>query len=182
MCVIQATGHADMVRDSLEPVPDLSPSRARRDLALLMPGEIAGVLALVTFGTTKHFRETLYRTFVPRQWQRRQHRATAQVDVESTGISGSAYERAMTPVPWPLVGTGGGGGGERENGAGKALMASEGGGGGGALGHRFGDRGSWTRGVRGLPAPSVPLQDLRSPIFRDSVWRESTLSSIPEYM
>lgn len=163
-----------MVRDSLEPVPDLSPSRARRDLALLMPGEIAGVLALVTFGTTKHFRETLYRTFVPKRWQRQP--APAHVDVER-GISGSSFGSAMTPVPWPV----GAGGGRGEN-SGKALMANEGGGGGGgALGHRFGDRGSWTRGVRGLPAPSVPLQDLRSPIFRDSVWRDSTLSSIPEY-
>lgn len=184
MCIIQATGHADMVRDSLEPVPDLSPGRARRDLALLMPGEISGVLALVTFGTTKHFRETLYRTFVPKRWQRAAAAPEPVMDEEFKG-GGSAYARAMTPMP-PL---------------GHAAPASARGNPswlqsihkegtehhdddlGGALGHRFGDRGSWTRGVQGLPAPGVPLHDLKSPVFRDSVWREgTTLSPVPEYV
>lgn len=150
--IIQATGHSDILRDSEASTPDLSAFRAKRNFVLLAPGEISGVLALVTFGTTEHFREIMYRTFVPKRWQR----AEQPQDVERGGDC--SFVSAMTaPAAAPVV--------------------SE----GGALGCRFGDRGSWTRGVKGL-APSVPLQDLRSPIFRDSVWRESTLSSIPEYM
>lgn len=178
-----------MVRDSLEPVPDLSPGRARRDLALLMPGEISGVLALVTFGTTKHFRETLYRTFVPTRWQRAAAAPEPVMDEEFKG-GGSAYARAMTPMPplgaWaPASLTPGGG---RDPSWLQSINSKEGGTGhhddlGWALGHRFGDRGSWTRGVQGLPAPGVPLHDLKSPVFRDSVWREgTTLSPVPEYV
>lgn len=170
ICVIQATGHADILHDSRAAAPDLSAFRAKRNLTLLMPGEIAGPLALVTFGTTKHFRDTLSRTFVPKRW-----RTPADADVAGQGtINGSicpsfASAAPMTAPMASKVGVGGGAGG-------------------GALGRRFGDRGSWTRGVRGLGStPSVhcmpvPLQDLRSPMFRDSVWRESTLSSIPEYV
>lgn len=151
--VVQATGHANVLHDSLAPAPDLGTYRAKKNLLMLMPGEIAGVLALVTFGTTKHFRDTMYRTFVPKRWQR----AEQPRDVEGGTVGGVSFISAMTA---PAAVT----------------VVSE----GGALGRRFGDRGSWTRGVTGI-VRSVPLQDLRSPIFRDSVWRESTLSSIPEY-
>lgn len=153
-----------MLHDSLAPAPDLSAYRAKRNLVLMMPGEITGVLALVTFGTTKHFRETMYRTFVPKRWQRRNCNSPDN-DPEMLRGDGSSFVSAMT---MPLAAAA----------AAKNQKALEEA--GGVLGGRFGDRGSWTRGVRGL-APHVPLHDLRSPIFRDSVWRESTLSSIPEY-
>lgn len=58
-----------MEADASRDTPDLSAERARRDFALLMPGAVASVLAFVTFGTTQQFRQTMYRTFVPRRWR-----------------------------------------------------------------------------------------------------------------
>lgn len=156
--VIQATGYQDTLHDSLAPAPDLGVFRAKRNLTLMMPGEVSGVLALVTFGTTKHFRETMYRTFVPKRWQR------AQASPGAAGKDGLEFP-SLASTHLNLVVPGGG----MENG-------------GGALGRRFGERGSWTRGVRGINKV-IPLEDLQKPrpIGRDSVWRESTLSSIAEY-
>lgn len=153
--LIQTTGHTDMKHDSLATGPDLSAFRATRNLALLMPGEITGVLALVTFGTTKHFRDIIYRTFVPKRWQRTQQLPDPERGPNSSFVSAVTMPLAHAAATHKIIDDG-------------------------PLGRRFGDRGSWTRGVKGL-APSVPLHDMRSPIFRDSVWRESTLSTIHEH-
>ncbi|KUI61950.1 hypothetical protein VP1G_09094 [Cytospora mali] len=106
--IVQITGHADMVADASRSTPDLSPERARRDFALLMPGAIASVLAFVTFGTTQQFRQTMYRTFVPKQWQQKEEehvagftRAPPRLDIAVTSAEHSEqeHERGGDPDP-----------------------------------------------------------------------------------
>lgn len=52
--------------ESLGSSPDLSVERAKLDFMLFIPGVSASLLTFVVFGTTKPFRETLKRTFIPR--------------------------------------------------------------------------------------------------------------------
>lgn len=95
--IVQLTGHTDMEADAARDAPDFSAERARRDFALLMPGAIASVLAFVTFGTTQQFRNTMYRAFIPKRWQRKEDssgvsRAPPRLDVALTSAEHSDHE------------------------------------------------------------------------------------------
>ncbi|ROW00577.1 hypothetical protein VSDG_03191 [Cytospora chrysosperma] len=95
--IVQLTGHTDMEADAARDAPDFSAERARRDLALLMPGAIASVLAFVTFGTTQQFRNIMYRAFIPKRWQRKEDssgvsRAPPRLDVAVTSAEHSDHE------------------------------------------------------------------------------------------
>ncbi|KAI1497283.1 hypothetical protein F5X99DRAFT_423639 [Biscogniauxia marginata] len=54
--------------------PDLSPARARQTLYLFIPGNTPGVALFIVFGTTTAFRRHMYKTLVPRRWQKQQRR------------------------------------------------------------------------------------------------------------
>ncbi|KAI1340038.1 hypothetical protein F5Y15DRAFT_381222 [Xylariaceae sp. FL0016] len=54
--------------------PDLSPGLARIDFFNFMPGVSASLLVFVVFGTTRTFRNTMYITFVPKWFQRKEKR------------------------------------------------------------------------------------------------------------
>ncbi|KAF3765336.1 hypothetical protein M406DRAFT_329250 [Cryphonectria parasitica EP155] len=69
--IIQITGQKSIDAEAARLLPDLSTSHAKSIFALFIPSAFASLLALFTFGTTKHFRDTIYRTFVPKRWQRR---------------------------------------------------------------------------------------------------------------
>ncbi|KAI1079533.1 hypothetical protein F5B20DRAFT_167787 [Whalleya microplaca] len=68
--LFQLASSQNIARDSLSDEPDLSASRAHRVSVLFMPGVTPGLLAFVVFGTTKPFREYMYKTFVPKRFQR----------------------------------------------------------------------------------------------------------------
>lgn len=57
--------------DRFASAPDLRASRAVKTILLFMPGVTPGVFVFVIFGTTRLFRQHMYRTFVPRRWQDR---------------------------------------------------------------------------------------------------------------
>ncbi|KAI5920560.1 hypothetical protein F4810DRAFT_411921 [Camillea tinctor] len=52
--------------------PDLSSHRACQTLYLFIPGNTPGVALFIVFGTTTTFRHHMYKTFVPRRWQRQE--------------------------------------------------------------------------------------------------------------
>lgn len=114
------------------PPPDLSAAHAVRNLALLIPSAFPGALALFTFGTTKHFRDTMYRTFVPRRWRWRRGRG---------GPDGAQQQHGRGRETPPLGSAAGAAGGR-------------------GLGQRFADRGSWAAGVSANASGSIVLEDL----------------------
>ncbi|PSR92049.1 hypothetical protein BD289DRAFT_196596 [Coniella lustricola] len=77
--VIALTNRNTVLAQALDSAPNLSASHARAVFALFIPSAFASLLTLFTFGTTRHCRSIIYRTFVPRPWQK-------QVDTESTGV------------------------------------------------------------------------------------------------
>ncbi|KAI0594211.1 hypothetical protein F4775DRAFT_455580 [Biscogniauxia sp. FL1348] len=58
--------------DAQSASPDLSAARARQALFLFIPGNTPGVALFVVFGTTTAFRRHMYKTFVPRRWQKQE--------------------------------------------------------------------------------------------------------------
>ncbi|KAI0017538.1 hypothetical protein F4780DRAFT_591236 [Xylariomycetidae sp. FL0641] len=56
--------------DALADKPDLSAARAQSTTVLFLPGVSPSLLAFIVFGTTKPFREFMYRTFIPKRFQR----------------------------------------------------------------------------------------------------------------
>jgi hypothetical protein len=62
--------HNNRSLESIGFSPDLSVGKAKLDFLLFVPGVSASLLTFVVFGTTKPFRETIKRTFVPRWFTR----------------------------------------------------------------------------------------------------------------
>ncbi|KAK3688069.1 hypothetical protein B0T22DRAFT_360418, partial [Podospora appendiculata] len=55
--------------------PDLSPSKARTDFVLFVPGVSAGIFTYIVFGTTRTFREYLVKLVLPKRlWEKRELR------------------------------------------------------------------------------------------------------------
>ncbi|KAK8106107.1 hypothetical protein PG999_009466, partial [Apiospora kogelbergensis] len=67
--VFQITAQKNNNRDAAAKVPDTSAERAVSMMLFNIPGVTASLLAFVVFGTTRPFRERMYRTFVPRWFQ-----------------------------------------------------------------------------------------------------------------
>ncbi|KAI0602460.1 hypothetical protein F4775DRAFT_537336 [Biscogniauxia sp. FL1348] len=59
-------------REMLGDEPNLSTSRATTDFVLFMPGVSTGLVLFIVFGTTRTFRDKMYRTFIPKRFQRRE--------------------------------------------------------------------------------------------------------------
>ncbi|CAJ2512791.1 Uu.00g009100.m01.CDS01 [Anthostomella pinea] len=74
--------------------PDLSTSRAQKTAVLFLPGLTPPLLAFFVFGTTRTFRQYMYKTFVPIRFQRNmaQSSRSASVPYASRGPG------AFTPV------------------------------------------------------------------------------------
>lgn len=68
----QVTGLQQNKAGTIAPEPDFSASWAQRVVLLDMPGVTASLLAFVVFGTTQPFRKKMYKTFVPRRFQRQE--------------------------------------------------------------------------------------------------------------
>ncbi|KAI1659177.1 hypothetical protein F4813DRAFT_354093 [Daldinia decipiens] len=50
---------------------DLSKERAKNDFLLFMPGVSTSLLVFIVFGTTRTFRKAMYKTFVPKRFQKK---------------------------------------------------------------------------------------------------------------
>lgn len=62
-------------RENIPPQVDLSASRAFTDFVLFLPGPAEGLMAFVVFGTTRTFRDHVFRMITPKaMWERRQAR------------------------------------------------------------------------------------------------------------
>lgn len=153
--IIQMTGQSNMARVAAAASPDLSAPRAVENLVLLLPSAFPGALALFTFGTTKHFRDIMYRTFVPRRWRRRDLQRgretpplgptrTTTCDTTSA-TTGSTAATAAAATTAAAAGSSGSSPGAR--------AASR-------LGWRFADRGSWTAELSANAGESIMLEDV----------------------
>lgn len=133
--------------------PDLSASRAIKNAALLIPSAFASALGLFTFGTTSHFRDTMYKTFVPKRWQK-----PTTIINENTAIRSTS---SQSPSPAPSLveaSTDQHHHDDNDNAASGNIhtdAADD-----SVLGGRFSDRGSWIRGVRTSVSSAIPLDTL----------------------
>lgn len=169
-----------MQHTAISSAPDLSASRAIKNAALLIPSAFASALGLFTFGTTSHFRDTMYKTFVPKRWQRPEptHETTATRSTTSPSPSArlsTDHQRGDDDN-----------GGNDDNGYGRRHADTD------AvddivLGQRFSNRGSWILGVRSSVSSAIPLDTLsgsdsiespRSP--ESAVARSSGIRSVYE--
>ncbi|KAI5923166.1 hypothetical protein F4810DRAFT_670603 [Camillea tinctor] len=62
---------AEMARKLNDDAPDLSPATARSSITGYIAGVTPGIAIPIVFGLTPPFRQTLYKTFMPKRWQRR---------------------------------------------------------------------------------------------------------------
>ncbi|KAI1636130.1 hypothetical protein F4809DRAFT_408741 [Biscogniauxia mediterranea] len=92
--------------------PDLSVTRARQTLYLFIPGNTPGVALFIVFGTTTAFRRHMYKTFLPRRWQKQEQHQGMVVTVPPvstmdmriyTGdrIGRPSLVRSMRPAAFP---------------------------------------------------------------------------------
>ncbi|KAK6839740.1 hypothetical protein PG995_007001 [Apiospora arundinis] len=68
--LFQFTGMQNSNKDASRSSPDTSIARAKETAVLFMPGPAPSFLLFIVFGTTAPFRDYIYRTFVPKCWQR----------------------------------------------------------------------------------------------------------------
>ncbi|KAI0181673.1 hypothetical protein GGR52DRAFT_584061 [Hypoxylon sp. FL1284] len=64
--VSQLSNHT---KEKLGDAPDLSAGKAKHDFLLFMPGVSTSLLVFIVFGTTRTFRKTMYKTFIPKRLQ-----------------------------------------------------------------------------------------------------------------
>ncbi|KAK6827974.1 hypothetical protein PG990_009605 [Apiospora arundinis] len=72
--IFQITAQKNNNRDAVAKAPDLSAERAVSMMLFNIPGVTASLLAFVVFGTTRPFRERMWRTFVPACLQNRERK------------------------------------------------------------------------------------------------------------
>lgn len=128
--LLQLLSHKMNLLEAEAAAPDLRASRAVAQFCTMIPGAFASLLMLFTFGTTKHFRDTIVKTFLPCCCRCRQQHQKGRCN--ATGVTG---KRA-----------GGGGAKGRETptvGSVETYSSDR-----ALLGLRFGDRGSWMVGVK----------------------------------
>lgn len=156
--IIQSTGKHDMQVVAAAQAPDLSAARAIQNFTLLIPSAFPGALALFTFGTTKHFRDTMHQTFVPTRWRQR-------LRLRRRGPAGAQGEQSRGRETPPIGTTAGSTGPGR------------------GLGRRFADRGSWTAAVSANASGTIlHLEDLDGPSEPVRALRASAVHSTSEEM
>lgn len=137
-----------MARTASAPLPDYRASYAIRNLALLIPSAFASALVLFTFGTTAHFRDTIYTTFVPKRWQQRRRRNEQQATRRQ-----QQGDSQLQQQPGDLE-SGRAGAAAGDHAAAAAERGEF------VLGRRFADRGSWVAGLRRSTGSGIPLRVL----------------------
>ncbi|KAI1374872.1 hypothetical protein F4677DRAFT_425259 [Hypoxylon crocopeplum] len=65
--VAQLSNHT---KEKLGESADLSAERAKNDFVLFMPGVSTSLLVFIVFGTTRNFRKAMYKTFIPKRFQK----------------------------------------------------------------------------------------------------------------
>ncbi|KAK8024171.1 hypothetical protein PG993_012237 [Apiospora rasikravindrae] len=68
--LFQFTGMQNSNKDAFRSSPDISVERAKETAVLFLPGPAPSFLIFIVFGTTAPFRKHMYRTFMPKCWQR----------------------------------------------------------------------------------------------------------------
>ncbi|KAI1780825.1 hypothetical protein F4818DRAFT_396997 [Hypoxylon cercidicola] len=68
-------------KEKLGDAADLSVAKAKNDFLLFMPGVSTSLLVFIVFGTTRTFRKTMYKTFIPKRFQRRSSESEPGADV-----------------------------------------------------------------------------------------------------
>ncbi|KAK7958266.1 hypothetical protein PG996_010294 [Apiospora saccharicola] len=95
--VFQITAQKNNNRDAVATTPDLSAERAISMMIFNMPGVTASLLAFVVFGTTRPFRERMYRTFVPGCLRRKRENANrASQPLHHTRRGSTAKQRSTS--------------------------------------------------------------------------------------
>lgn len=172
-----------MQHAAISSAPDLSASRAIKNAALLIPSAFASALGLFTFGTTSHFRDTMYKTFVPKWWQK------PTTIHENTAIRSTS---SHSPSPTPSVieastdhhhdGNNGNASRTVDTDVTDTNIVND-----SVLGQRFSNRGSWLAGVRTSVSSAIPLnalsgsESIESPRSPEStVARSSGIRSVYE--
>lgn len=172
-----------MQHAAISSAPDLSASRAIKNAALLIPSAFASALGLFTFGTTSHFRDTMYKTFVPKRWQK------PTTIHENTAIRSTS---SHSPSPTPSVieastdhhhdGNNGNASRNVDTDVTDTNIVND-----SVLGQRFSNRGSWLAGVRTSVSSAIPLnalsgsESIESPRSPEStVARSSGIRSVYE--
>ncbi|KAI0484655.1 hypothetical protein GGR56DRAFT_35051 [Xylariaceae sp. FL0804] len=106
--LFQLAGRQNSTHDAKLMHPDVSAARARSSAVLFLPGVTPPLLAFAVFGTTKPFRLHMYRTFVPKRFQREPEPAAKQPSSTYASHDSKAYGSGPRPFspkgPQPQVG------------------------------------------------------------------------------
>lgn len=78
--------------------PDLSASHARGNIVGYVYGVTPGLAIPIVFGLTRPFRQTLYKTFVPKRWQKK-----SQSHGKERKHAGGCEAQAAAPAPAPAA-------------------------------------------------------------------------------
>ncbi|KAK8068032.1 hypothetical protein PG996_007144 [Apiospora saccharicola] len=100
--LFQFTGMQNSNKDALRSSPDISAERAKETAVLFLPGPAPSFLIFIVFGTTAPFRKHMYRTFVPKRWQRQRVETT---DKKRTWTQQSSRPAAIPPNAQELMPT-----------------------------------------------------------------------------
>ncbi|KAI1410994.1 hypothetical protein F5Y13DRAFT_201747 [Hypoxylon sp. FL1857] len=65
--IAQLSNHT---KEKLGDAANLSAEKAKNDFLLFMPGVSTSLLVFIVFGTTRTFRKTMYKTFIPKRFQK----------------------------------------------------------------------------------------------------------------
>lgn len=95
---------AQMAREIQTDAPDLSVAAARSSIIGYIYGVTPGLALLVVFGLTRPFRQTIYRKFVPRRWQKTSQGHGEQAGQPPHAGAQGAARAALTPDLWTTGG------------------------------------------------------------------------------
>ncbi|KAI2616319.1 hypothetical protein GGR54DRAFT_649609 [Hypoxylon sp. NC1633] len=84
--VAQLSNHT---KEKLGDSADLSATRAKGDFLLFMPGVSTSLLVFIVFGTTRNFRKAMYKTFIPKRFQKE---TTDEDQAEDTNPNGDTRD------------------------------------------------------------------------------------------
>lgn len=95
--ILQLAGHTITQADALAPAPDLSASRAIKQFCTMIPGAFASLLMLFTFGTTKHFRDTIAKTFFPcwARWKQSANEPPTETNQSAETVNTYSSDRVL---------------------------------------------------------------------------------------
>ncbi|KAK8073722.1 hypothetical protein PG994_004621 [Apiospora phragmitis] len=96
--LFQFTGMQNSNRDASRSSPDISAERAKETAVLFLPGPAPSFLIFIVFGTTAPFRKHMYRTFVPKRWQRKEVGRKRTGTEQGPQHAAAPNAQAATPV------------------------------------------------------------------------------------